>query len=710
MDRFIPAPENPTDWPQWREDLSQWRSSYRNLTGFKAQYPNWIKGQYVQALVMLWDEELWNANDGWRVDQLLDRADAVYGGWDHVVLWNNYPLSGVDRRNQFDYFNDLPGGLDGLKDCVAAFHRRGVHVMLDHKPWVPGIPDGFDNANRSLAYIVDYCNMDGVYLDCGSHPKADLKQYIEALGPDKIFAAEATTPLEHIHYQPMSWAQFVNDSDAPGIMRNHWLERDFILYETRRYYHHPMRELQRAWLGGGGHVVWENVFGYWASYSQRYCSWLRLCSAAQRKFVDLFSGENWEPLLGSSPDAGIYASKYWDAQRTLYPICNRSGADYNGELLRIPLDENQIIVDVISGQTLSCETSASDCIISGSISEDGIAGILITDQKHFTSDVQQFIQEQAELIAKADFTFVAWEGEHRCTDLPHQLLSQASGPAYAEAPEQMRAVPAFSGTHKQRYRMRECGFIAGHETELHVYDAFENECVDESQVETPDLWVDYLPVTNADFKIFLEASHYEPENPTHFLRHWHNGRIPIGMEDHPVVYVSLNDARAYAKWAGKRLPTDAEWQRACLGDRSYQFPWGNEFALQLGHSGKRLFNDGRQGGTTPVTKYQDGISAYGCLDMIGNTWEWTESERSDGHTRYCLLKGGCWYGAEGSFWLFDGGPRGGDWAAKLILMHDGWDRCATIGFRCVAERSDGKVVDDVLHTNADATQLLGKAS
>lgn len=83
--------------------------------------------------------------------------------------------------------------------------------------------------------------------------------------------------------------------------------------------------------------------------------------------------------------------------------------------------------------------------------------------------------------------------------------------------------------------------------------------------------------------------------------------------------------------------------------------------------------------------YPQGRSAIGAWDLCGNTWELTESERSDGHTRYVILKGGSHYRADGSFWLFDGDARPADWAAKLILLWDGWDRCGTIGFRCACD-------------------------
>ena len=394
MKRFIPAPADPQEWPQWRAELKQWRESYRSLNEFSAHYPSWVKGQYCQALVMLWDEELWHNDTGWNVNALLDRADEMYGGWDHVVLWNNYPLSGADRRDQFDYFNDLPGGLDGLKGAVADFHKRGVRVMLDHKPWVPGIPDGYISANRALAHVVDYCDLDGVYLDCGSHPQADLKEFIEGIGPDKVFASEATTPLEHISYQPMSWHQFVDDSEAPGILTNHWLERDFINFETRRYYYHPMAELQRAWMTGGGHVVWEYVFGYWAAYSPRYASWLKLCTAAQRYCVDFFTSEDWQPLIAGNVEEKVYASSFAVDGKVLYTICNRSGEEYTGELIRHDHNEGQQYYDLVTGQELSTKIDNGIVSVCGTIPKEGIAGILIIDAADVDDELLALIEKQ----------------------------------------------------------------------------------------------------------------------------------------------------------------------------------------------------------------------------------------------------------------------------------------------------------------------------
>jgi formylglycine-generating enzyme required for sulfatase activity len=191
--------------------------------------------------------------------------------------------------------------------------------------------------------------------------------------------------------------------------------------------------------------------------------------------------------------------------------------------------------------------------------------------------------------------------------------------------------------------------------------------------------LDETPVTNGQFAAFLQASGYVPEQRENFLKHWQEGEIPAGTEEHPVVYVSLEDARAYAAWGGKRLPTDTEWQLAAAGAEGRRFPWGDEWDAAC-------CNAGQFGTTTPVKQFPAGRTTDGIYDLCGNVWEWTESERTDtDRTRFVLLKGGSFYRAVGSEWYADGGAQANDFAAKFLLMSPGIDRCATIGFRCAVD-------------------------
>jgi hypothetical protein len=121
--------------------------------------------------------------------------------------------------------------------------------------------------------------------------------------------------------------------------------------------------------------------------------------------------------------------------------------------------------------------------------------------------------------------------------------------------------------------------------------------------------------------------------------------------EHPVVWVTREQARAYAAWAGGRLPTDTEWTRACQGDDGRTYPWGEaapdaRLANVYDPARDSDTNDRDYGDTTPVGTYPAGASPYGALDMVGNVWEWVESD--DGSDEVFIVRGGAFDSDAGS--------------------------------------------------------------
>ena len=96
-------------------------------------------------------------------------------------------------------------------------------------------------------------------------------------------------------------------------------------------------------------------------------------------------------------------------------------------------------------------------------------------------------------------------------------------------------------------------------------------------MQIKSFWIDTYPVTNTQFKKFLDNAHYHPQDDLNFLRDWKDGSFPAGWDNKPVTWVSLDDARAYAAWAGKRLPHEWEWQYAAQGNDGRTYPWGNDW-------------------------------------------------------------------------------------------------------------------------------------
>jgi len=202
----------------------------------------------------------------------------------------------------------------------------------------------------------------------------------------------------------------------------------------------------------------------------------------------------------------------------------------------------------------------------------------------------------------------------------------------------------------------------------------------EHRMQIKPFFIDKFPVTNSQFKLFMDTAHYEPRDKWNFLRDWKNGTYPQGWDDRPVTWVSLEDAREYAKWAGKRLPHEWEWQMAAQGTDGRVFPWGDVWdaaAVPVQD------NERSMRGPDPVDAHPRGASPYGVMDMVGNVWQWTD-EFADEHTRAAIVRGGEYYQPGGSIWYFPQGHRN-DEHSKLLLMAPSYDRSGGVGFRCVED-------------------------
>ena len=245
-------------------------------------------------------------------------------------------------------------------------------------------------------------------------------------------------------------------------------------------------------------------------------------------------------------------------------------------------------------------------------------------------------------------------------------------PVFSGEPDKMVLIPAGKFTMKVEYRIRE-----GLSADPVIIDDVGTRYGFTKDIHLSSYYIDETEVTNKEYKKFLNASGYKPKWPKNFLKHWTNRTYPKGKDKHPVVWVSMEDAKAYAEWAGKRLPTEAEWQKAAQGNDSKIWPWGNIYDPDKANVDSE--------DTKPVGSYPDGAGPYGCFDMTGNAWEWTDSLQSDGYHFFSWLRGGSYFLAKGSHWYMEGGAIANYQRVKFWHINPGLNRCATIGFRCVKD-------------------------
>ena len=171
-------------------------------------------------------------------------------------------------------------------------------------------------------------------------------------------------------------------------------------------------------------------------------------------------------------------------------------------------------------------------------------------------------------------------------------------------------------------------------------------------------YIDRYPVTNYQYRKFVESTGH---------------RRPIFLDDdtwgrpmQPVVFVGWDDARKYAHWAGKTLPTEPQWEKAARGNDARWWAWGHDF-----YPGKCNSRESQIEHTSEIGTYDTGLSPYGCYDMCGNVWEMCEGSWLEG---YPPMRGGCFLGSA-SFvrvtcrWTPEDPSGGAHW----------------LGFRCVKE-------------------------
>jgi formylglycine-generating enzyme required for sulfatase activity len=187
------------------------------------------------------------------------------------------------------------------------------------------------------------------------------------------------------------------------------------------------------------------------------------------------------------------------------------------------------------------------------------------------------------------------------------------------------------------------------------------------KVSLDAFWMDLTEVTNAMFAQFVADTGYRTETEQNGSSAvWNGGgwdyvsganwRAPFGPgsnapNNHPVIQVSWNDALAYCEWAGRRLPTEAEWEKAASGPDNFLYPWGNAEP-----SSARANYADNVGSLVPVGSYPDGASGYGVMDMGGNVYEWTadwygsdyfsnsppNNPTGPASGKYKVMRGGSW--------------------------------------------------------------------
>ena len=617
----------------------------------------WTNQNYVMGFIFVWDRTFWdNKNKKYLVDEYCTTMEKEFGGIQSVVLWHSYPNIGIDERNQFEMLHAMPGGIDGVRKAVADFHKQGVRVFITYNPWDMDTNRPENHDFVELAKVLDQINADGVYLDTWHCSKGSISLFevensirdeAAKLGRSVAFTTEILPEAKDLvgpDALTSSWGQEIHPYNYTDLSYIKWIMPDHKQYYIKRMLKERKPIMVHAWINGQGLQLWENIFGTMNLWSAPYRKTLRKMNAIWQTFGELYLTDEWKPLIPTAnkhiiasqwthPDFVItnFVDTVRSTNRLKYPVQNINARYFdiwNGMELK-PFSENgQYYVNI--------DVNDFGCLLQTSSKKLKKLTSLLKKQRRETVRKLPVIDRYAsELSIKTPLVYDYKSNTNITFNTP--LLKLESIDTTLSVEHIWREGQCYPNMEAKDNHDLQINLKNGQQFVIHNHKV---------QIKAFDI----MPrvVTNAQFEQFLIETGYTPRYKENFLKHWNGDKCPEAIKDEPVVYVCLDDARAFAEWAGMQLPTEWEWQLA-------------------------------------AEKYKDEFK-------FNEVYELNESLRFDGFNYSVSLRGDCsrWNTSSSSWYITSSvenkeayGVKKHNSHVKFFLMYPGYDRTSTIGFRCI---------------------------
>ncbi|MBI1770461.1 MAG: SUMF1/EgtB/PvdO family nonheme iron enzyme [Bacteroidetes bacterium] len=693
----------------------------------------WIRKAYVIHLLMAWDKEYFDYKTGkFNLQHFVKKGQSIFGGDDVVCLWPTWPTLGMDQRNQFDMYRDLPGGLPAIRTLADTLRKLGTKFFIAYNPW-----DASTRAEghlRGLEYLIRETSADGVVLDTQGESSRELQaaadkaksgviMYSEGMAIPKNMNGIASGRVHNALYYP------------PMLNLNKLIKPDFAIFRVAEVYKEPIvREYATSFFNGYGTEINQFAPGHpdWEEEQYRF---LGKTSMILRENSDNFHSKSFSPLITTTHDS-IWVNRWPLNNKTVYTIFSLKPEGFSGLLFKVKPKNGFHFVDLWHHKLLAPTPKDSLFFISTDVGAFNTKYIG-TNNEGAVDCIAEFpeiikLKKERNILtysATADCTLKIWAGNPTYDKKPlllkskegkvdltkefgsfegniivqafqnNQLLDEAILEIKSGEPILISSIEKTSEAISIPQGMVKIpsGRFTYHSTHGDEFIRYPND-QEGKTFDMPGFFMDKFPVTNKQFKEFLDASQYIPNDTANFLKHWKKRNIPRGQENYPVVYVSYEDARAYAQWAGKRLPTEIEWQYAAQTSKNNEWPWKQTkpvtrkeeavtetlTVFSLEGIDPTLCNLG-DGKLYPVGSYPAGANSFGLQDLVGCVWQMTNDLYESGSYRYIMMKGGSYFKPSSSWWYVQGGPRELHYKQYLLRVSQGFERNATVGFRCVKE-------------------------
>src|SRR5208283_4033148 len=521
----------PEDHNAWLADITHWQKERLIRIGYDgSRYDlpalKWTQSSFMQPQMMVQDRYFYDPVAGkYTVDRYLDDLQKRYGGIDAVLIWPTYPNMGIDIRNQQDMIRCMPGGIPGVKQMIADFHKRGVRVLFPMMMWDQGTRDPGKSWPDAIAELMAEVGADGINGDTQDGVPLAFSLAADKTGHTLAFEPEGGPSDEAVAWNVMTWGQY-QFPFAPLVDKYKWLEPRHMVNISHRWNRDKTDDLQFAFFNGVGWESWENIWGIWNGITPRDAEATRRVATIERAVAPFLVSPGWEPMFPMLRH-GIFASRWPLHEQTVWTIVNRNEYDVNGQEMEVANDSGVRYFDLDRGAELKAQRDPTGrSVLSFPIEAHGYGAILATKTEPDAA-MQRLMAEMKQLTAQPLANY-----SHEWKVLRQEIVAIAATKAASSAPAGMIKIPEGNFLFKISGIEIEGTNDIGVDVQYPWEDAPRR--FHEHPMHIKPFYIDKFPVTKAEFKKFLDATRYHPQDDVNFLRDWKNGNYPAGWDNRPV--------------------------------------------------------------------------------------------------------------------------------------------------------------------------------
>ena len=511
--------------------MHEWREKRRAEIHYDgSQYGRrelaWAQRSFIQPQVMVEERYLYDPVAGkYTVDRYLDDLEARYGGIDSVLIWPVYPNIGIDNRNQHDLLHDMPGGLPGLRQMVADFHRRNVRVLFPVMPWDVGTrPEGvplWAAAARDMKAVA----ADGINGDTMGGIGREFRKASDDCGHPLVLEPEGHFGDDGmLAWNNMSWGYW-QYQPVPVVSKYKWLEPRHMVNVCERWAKDRSDGLQSAFFNGVGYESWENVWGIWNQLTPRDAEAMRRIRPSSGPWPRLLTSAEWQPHFPTmQAAAGVYASRFPGTRPNAVAAGQPQRQRFDGPATQGCRDCNGDAISTTCGMAIELPAGGrATRPRSASRSSNAAMG------RSWPSRATRCRRRSVRLLPRMRAT-----GENP--------LGGPVGPMEVPAAEDRRYSADRTGQGapegmvlvrggKYRFKVSGVEIEGGDGPGVDFQYPWEDlpRRHHDKEMDIQGFYIDKYPVTNAQFKRFLDASGYKPKDEHNFLKDWQGGTYPAGL-------------------------------------------------------------------------------------------------------------------------------------------------------------------------------------